>query len=64
MENLKINKCWISNEKSDNPGAITWMKMEINSDGEVLNQEFILHIRVEEPDYATTKSWLQAIGRL
>ncbi len=64
MDNLKINKCWISSDKSENPGAITWMKMEIDSNGEVVSQEFILHVRVHEPDYATTKSWLQAIGRL
>lgn len=64
MDNLKLNKCWISNEKAENPGAITWMKMEIDSDGEVVSQEFILHVRVGERDYDTTKKWLESIGRL
>lgn len=62
--NLMINKVWISDDKAKNPGAITWMKMELTPDGEVLNQEFILHLRVEDADYSTTLNWLKAIGRL
>ena len=27
--NLMINKVWISDDKAKNPGAITWMKMEL-----------------------------------
>ena len=64
MENLLINKCWMSSEKSENPGAITWMKMEITPEGEIVSQEFLLHLRVGEPDYAPTLAWLKAIGRL
>ncbi len=62
--NLMINKVWISDDKAKNPGAITWMKMELTPDGEVLNQEFLLHLRVEDADYANTLTWLKAIGRL
>lgn len=64
MENLSINKCWMSSEKSENPGAITWMKMEITPEGEIVSQEFLVHVKVNEPDYTTVLAWLKAIGRL
>jgi len=62
--NLVINKVWISDENAKNPGAITWMRIEIDTQGNVVEQEFLLHLRVDDADYATSKAWLVATGRL